>query len=83
MIKLFKTREYVVERILDKRIRNGITEYYLSWEGYPSSENTWEPMSNLDCPGLIQVYNSHPSRQSFQSEFQKDVLYFRYAKFLI
>ena len=27
--------EYTVEKILDKRMRGGKTEYLIKWEGYP------------------------------------------------
>jgi len=48
--------EYVVEKILKKRINKGKVEYYLKWVGYSEEENTWEPSDNLDCPELIQKY---------------------------
>jgi hypothetical protein len=40
---------YEVEDILDKRynIKTGQEEYRVKWEGYPESQATWEPISNL------------------------------------
>ena len=47
--------EFVVDRILDKRIKNGKTEYLISWKGFGPEENTWEPKANMDCPEMIKV----------------------------
>ena len=39
--------EWEVEQILAKRIRKGKPQYLVHWKGYPSSENTWEPVANI------------------------------------
>lgn len=43
--------EYEVEEIMDKRVRQQgrqhVVEYLVKWKGYPSTESTWEPLTNL------------------------------------
>jgi hypothetical protein len=39
--------EFEVERILEKRKRQGQSEWLVKWKGYPIEESTWEPSKNL------------------------------------
>ena len=49
--------EYVVEAIVDHRGYPNNYEYKIKWKGYPSSDNTWEPSSNLtNCQESIETY---------------------------
>ncbi|CAF1289644.1 unnamed protein product [Adineta steineri] len=48
--------EYVVEAILDKRVRGKKIEYFLKWQGYTEAYNTWEQKRNLNCPDLMKDF---------------------------
>lgn len=41
------TDVFLVETILNKRVKRGVTEYLIKWLGYSNSENTWEPEGNI------------------------------------
>jgi hypothetical protein len=45
-----------------KRRKRGLTEYFVRWKDHPPSENTWEPMANLQ--GSEQLVNT------FEKEWQ-------------
>uniref|UniRef100_A0A1B0BSX4 Chromo domain-containing protein n=1 Tax=Glossina palpalis gambiensis TaxID=67801 RepID=A0A1B0BSX4_9MUSC len=59
------SQEYYVERVEGKRTINGRVEYLLKWAGYDSSENTWEPVENLNCPDLVADFEE----TAFENEF--------------
>ena len=47
-----ETQEYVIERIIRGRYRNGRLEYLIKWRDFPNSRNTWEPETNLNAAAL-------------------------------
>ncbi|XP_065207210.1 chromobox protein homolog 5-like [Planococcus citri] len=66
--------DYIVERIIQKRIRNGIVEYYLKWEGFTEEYNTWEPEGNLNCFELIQDFEDKLTNEKKKKQREKNSL---------
>ena len=54
--KLDPQKEYEVETVLDYQYIRGKIKYLIKWEGYPQSENTWEPKGNLNCSQKLEEF---------------------------
>jgi hypothetical protein len=49
--------EFEVETIIAHRDADNGREYIVKWKGYPDSDDTWEPDTNLqNCQQLLQKY---------------------------
>eukprot|EP01053_Blabericola_migrator_P002020 Blabericola_migrator_1__2019@NODE_154_length_12740_cov_225_658329_g135_i0_p5_GENE_NODE_154_length_12740_cov_225_658329_g135_i0NODE_154_length_12740_cov_225_658329_g135_i0_p5_ORF_typecomplete_len320_score67_53Chromo/PF00385_24/7_2e10_NODE_154_length_12740_cov_225_658329_g135_i062327191 len=64
---------FQLEGLKDYEIRNG-TEYFLvKWEGYPDSQNTWEPVSNIVHPSKELQEHMSRLRAAAKANVRKDV----------
>jgi hypothetical protein len=54
--------EFEIDRILEQKVtgtgRRRKTLYLVKWKGYPDSDNTWEPYSNLKDTAALAHYRS-------------------------
>jgi hypothetical protein len=51
--------EFEVERITSHQHhgRSRTLQYLIKWKGYPESDNTWEPASQIHAPDILKAYH--------------------------
>ena len=48
---------YNAEKLLERRALNGQVQYLVKWAGYPLSDATWEPETNILDPRLLANFS--------------------------
>jgi hypothetical protein len=46
---------YPVEKILEKKVENGVEVYLIKWKHYSSAFNPWEPKENFNEEMIIEA----------------------------
>jgi hypothetical protein len=55
--------EFIIEKVLRSRLVQGSKQYLIKWKGFPASQNSWEPESNLNR-SCLDYLKEHPVRLS-------------------
>jgi hypothetical protein len=50
--------EYIVDEVLDHRLRHGAYEYLVLWQGYPRHDASYEPAANLKAQTIRDYWRS-------------------------
>lgn len=53
---------YIVEQVLDLRLRRRRVEYLVEWEGYGHEDRTWEVADNLHSDLIEDFHSRYPSK---------------------
>ncbi|GAA5918689.1 hypothetical protein JCM1841_006241 [Sporobolomyces salmonicolor] len=48
--------EYEVERIVDEKGKGVRHRFLVKWAGYPESENSWEPLKNIEDTAAMDAW---------------------------
>jgi chromobox protein 3 len=58
--------EYIVEKILKRKIVDGIVYFLIKWQGYKTA--SWEPEIHLNCPELKAAFIENCAAEDFAEE---------------
>ena len=47
---------YIVEKVVDHRLKDGTIEFLLQWKGYGPTDNTWTKEADMSCHSLVEDY---------------------------
>lgn len=64
---------YEVEKIVGRRIHHGILQYKVHWLGYDTDEDSWENIEDLNCPDLIEKYNSESMKSNTRTGLKENL----------
>ena len=54
-------KEYIIEKVIARRIYRGYVQYLIKWENFDANESTWENLEHLiedNCFGKIFNYEN-------------------------
>lgn len=69
---LLEDGQFVVEKVLKKRIVGGKPFYWLKWKDYGDEDNTWEPEENMN-PVLVDLFNKELEEKEEKKRADKEV----------
>jgi hypothetical protein len=80
-VEVSNSDEYEVERIVGKKTIGSKIHYKVVWKGFPESEATWEPRSNLKgASKAIKEFKNREFRTIVSNKYQRRILQIIHAE---
>ena len=64
--------EYIVDKVVGKKIESGIEYYLVKWKDYPEEDNTWEPKNHFKDLTPIEEYENKRKKKNNKILEQKE-----------